>query len=124
MAKVVDYYLIMISPWAYLGGPRLEEIARRRGAEVRVKPFDASVVFPATGGLPLAKRAPARQAYRLAELRRWRDHLAMPLTVEPAHFPAAHETSGTTSRRRNSRTASRAHKNWPVRFTERTKFQS
>jgi len=93
MAKVVDYYLIMISPWAYLGGPRLEEIARRHGAEVRVKPFDAGVVFPATGGLPLAKRAPARQAYRLAELRRWRDHLAMPLTIEPAHFPAAHETA-------------------------------
>jgi len=93
MAKVVDYYLIMISPWAYLGGPRLAEIARRHGAEIKVKPFDAGLVFPETGGLPLAKRAPARQAYRLAELRRWRDHLGVPLTIEPAHFPVPHETA-------------------------------
>jgi 2-hydroxychromene-2-carboxylate isomerase len=93
MAKVIDYYLIMMSPWAYLGGPRLQEIARRHGAEIRVKPFDAAVVFPETGGLPLAKRAPVRQDYRLAELRRWRDYLAMPLNIRPAHFPVPHETA-------------------------------
>ena len=93
MAKVVDYYLFMISPWAYLGGPRLKAIARRHGAEVRVKPIDASAVFPETGGVPLAKRAPARLAYRLAELRRWRDYVNMPLTIEPAHFPVPHDTA-------------------------------
>jgi 2-hydroxychromene-2-carboxylate isomerase len=93
VAKVVDYYLFMISPWAYLGGPRLAEIARRHGATIKVKPIDAAIVFPETGGLPLAKRAPARQDYRLAELRRWRDHLGMPLNIKPAHFPVAHETA-------------------------------
>ena len=93
MAKAADYYLFMISPWAYLGGPRLKEIARRHGAEVRVKPIDAAVVFPETGGVPLAKRAPARLDYRLAELRRWRDYLAMPLNIKPAHFPVAHDTA-------------------------------
>lgn len=93
MAKAVDYYLFMISPWAYLGGPRLAEIARRHGATINVKPIDAAVVFPETGGLPLAKRAPARQEYRLVELRRWRDHLGLPLTIRPAHFPVAHETA-------------------------------
>jgi carboxymethylenebutenolidase len=93
MAKVVDYYLFMISPWAYLGGPRLHDIAERHDAEVRVKPIDASVVFPETGGVPLPKRAPARQNYRLAELARWRDHLGMDLTVKPAHFPVPHETA-------------------------------
>ena len=93
MAKVIDYYLMMISPWAYLGGPRLALIARGHGAEIRVKPFDAAVVFPETGGVPLAKRAPARLAYRLAELRRWRDRLGVPLTLEPAHFPVPHATA-------------------------------
>ncbi len=93
MAKVVDYYLIMISPWAYLGGPRLKDIVRRHDAELRVKPFDAAVVFPETGGVPLAKRAQARLDYRLAELKRWRDHLGMPLNIEPAHFPVPHATA-------------------------------
>jgi 2-hydroxychromene-2-carboxylate isomerase len=83
MAKVIDYYLFMISPWAYLGGPRLAEIARRHGAEIRVKPIDMATVFPETGGVPMAKRAPARLDYRLAELRRWRDHLGLPLNGRP-----------------------------------------
>src|SRR3982750_2373205 len=37
-------------------------------------------------------------------------------------FPAARETSGRTPRRLNSRTASRAHRNWPVRLTPITVF--
>jgi 2-hydroxychromene-2-carboxylate isomerase len=93
MTKVIDYYLFLISPWAYLGGPRFADIARRHGAEVRVKPIDARIVFPATGGVPLAKRAPERQAYRLAELARWSRHLDMPLNLQPAHFPAPDENA-------------------------------
>jgi carboxymethylenebutenolidase len=36
------------------------------------------VIFPASGGLPLPKRSPQRQAYRMQELRRWREHLGVP----------------------------------------------
>ena len=88
MAKVVDYYLTLISPWAYMGSPRFEEIVARHGAEVRVKPVDYGAIFPRTGGLPLAKRAPERQAYRLMELKRWPARLDMALNLHPAHFPA------------------------------------
>ena len=45
-------------------------------------------MFPVSGGLPLAKRAPQRQAYRLVELARWRDHLGIPLNLRPK-FAAA-----------------------------------
>ena len=86
MSKTVDYYLSLISP--YLGSRRLEEIAKRHGAEVDVKPVNLATIFPNTGGLPLAKRAPARQSYRLVELRRWADHQNMPLNLNPRHFPA------------------------------------
>lgn len=88
MAKVVDYYFSLISPWTYFGAPRLEEILRRHRAEVRVKPISLAAVFPKTGGLPLPKRAPERQAYRLVELERWRKYLDMPLNLHPAYFPA------------------------------------
>ena len=44
-------------------------------------------VFQASGGLPLAKRPKQRQAYRMMELKRWRDVLNLPLTLEPAFFP-------------------------------------
>lgn len=88
MSKVIDYYLTLISPWAYLGSRRFAEIARRHGAEVRVKPVNFGEIFPRTGGLPLAKRAPERQAYRLVELKRWSEHLGIPIRLQPKHFPA------------------------------------
>jgi len=88
MAKPIDYYLSPVSPWTYLGHERFAQIARRHGATVAVKPVDYGVIFPQSGGLPLAKRAPQRQAYRLAELARWRDHLRVPLNIHPKFFPA------------------------------------
>ncbi|MCB2100546.1 MAG: 2-hydroxychromene-2-carboxylate isomerase [Rhodobacterales bacterium] len=84
---VIDYYYALISPWTYLGGPRLEHIARRHGVGIAYKPIDLAQVLPHTGGVPLAKRAPARQAYRLTELERWRAYLGVPLNLHPAHFP-------------------------------------
>ena len=89
MAKTVDYYFSLISPWTYLGSRAFEEILRRHGAEARVKPVSLGEVFPRTGGLPLPKRAPERQAYRLLELKRWAAHRDMPLNLHPKFFPAA-----------------------------------
>ena len=88
MTKTVDYYFTLTSPWTYLGHQRFVEIARRHGAEIRVKPVDYGVIFPQTGGLPLPKRAPARQAYRLMELQRWRARLGIELNLHPKFFPA------------------------------------
>ncbi len=85
--KAIDYYLSPMSPWTYLGHARLAEIAKRHGATINVKPVDFGKIFPVSGGLPLPKRAPQRQAYRLVELKRWHDHLGVPLTIEPKYFP-------------------------------------
>src|SRR6185436_4410296 len=84
----VDYYMTPTSPWTYLGHARFADISARRGAAVAVKPVDFGVIFPQSGGLPLGKRAPQRQAYRLAELARWRDFLGVPLNLHPKYFPA------------------------------------
>jgi 2-hydroxychromene-2-carboxylate isomerase len=88
MPQRIDYYFSLVSPWTYLGDARLTRIAKQHGAEINYKPTNLGRVFPETGGLPLGKRAPARRAYRMQELIRWRDHLAVPITLEPAFFPA------------------------------------
>ena len=88
MGKVIDYYFSPISPWTYLGHERLGQIAARRGAEVHCKPADFAKIFAVSGGLPLGKRAPQRQAYRLVELERWRRRNGLPLTIQPRFFPA------------------------------------
>ena len=87
MTKSVDYYLTPTSPWTYLGHARFAGIASRHGVTVAVKPVDYGVIFPQSGGLPLAKRAPQRQAYRLVELARWREFLGVPLNLQPKFFP-------------------------------------
>ena len=89
MTRTVDYFLSLNSPWTYFGHERFREILRRHGATTRVKPVDYDRVFAASGGLPLRRRAPQRQAYRLYELERWRTHLNVPLNINPRHFPVS-----------------------------------
>ncbi len=86
--NAVDYYFAPISPWTYLGHARFVRIAKETGAQVNVMPIDLGAIFPVSGGLPLPKRAPQRQAYRLLELKRFGDHLGVKINVHPKHFPA------------------------------------
>jgi 2-hydroxychromene-2-carboxylate isomerase len=93
MSKTVDYYLAPMSPWTYLGHQRFVQIAKAAGATVRVMPMDLGKVFPISGGLPLGKRAPQRQAYRLVELARFSKALNLPMNLHPKFFPVAGDPS-------------------------------
>jgi 2-hydroxychromene-2-carboxylate isomerase len=93
MTKTVDYYFAPMSPWTYLGHQRFVQMAKAAGATVRVMPMDLGKVFPISGGLPLGKRAPQRQAYRLVELTRFSQHLNLPLNLHPKFFPVAGDPS-------------------------------
>ncbi len=88
MTAHIDYYFSLNSPWTYLGAARFTEMVKGHRATVMVMPVDFGQIFAQSGGLPLAKRAPQRQAYRLVELKRWRDHLGLPLNLRPKFFPA------------------------------------
>jgi 2-hydroxychromene-2-carboxylate isomerase len=89
MSKTVDYYLAPMSPWTYLGHQRFVQMAKAAGAKVHVMPMDLGKVFPISGGLPLGKRAPQRQAYRLVELARFSKALNLPMNLHPKFFPVA-----------------------------------
>ncbi|MEM7443607.1 MAG: 2-hydroxychromene-2-carboxylate isomerase [Pseudomonadota bacterium] len=87
--RTIDYYLTVESPWSYLGHLRLKEIAAEAGATISLKPCDYGAIFKVSGGLPLKKRPPQRQAYRLIELDRWSVHLDVPIIRTPKHFPVS-----------------------------------
>jgi 2-hydroxychromene-2-carboxylate isomerase len=89
MSKQVDYYFTPISPFVYLGHARFVALAQRHGVAIGVKPINLSQVFPVSGGLPLSKRAPQRQAYRLVEIKRWSSYLHIPMNPNPRFFPVA-----------------------------------
>jgi len=87
VAKIIDYYFSPMSPWTFLGHGRFTEIARKRGASIVPKPVDYGRIFPLSGGVPVAKRAAQRQAYRLVELDRWSKHLGVTMNIQPKYFP-------------------------------------
>jgi 2-hydroxychromene-2-carboxylate isomerase len=88
MAQHIDYYASLNSPWTHLGAARIEALAAQYGASLRIWPVDFGTIFAGSGGLPLPKRSPQRQAYRLQELARWRDALGIPIQIHPKFFPA------------------------------------
>ena len=86
MARIT-YYFATISPFTYLAGTRLEEVAAKHGAEIVYKPLDIMALFSNTGGTPPKDRHPNRIKYRAQELERQAKKLGMAYNAAPAHFP-------------------------------------
>src|SRR5271156_6111418 len=95
MALHIDYYASLNSPWTHMGAARIEAMAGAHGASLRIYPVDFGEIFANSGGLPLPKRSPQRQAYRLQELQRWRDHLGLPITIQPKFFPSSEQLTAS-----------------------------
>ena len=87
--KKIDYFMSTSSPWTYLGSQLITEIATASGSEINIYPVNFGQIFPVSGGLPLPKRAPQRQAYRLMELQRWKKKRDSRMHIEPSNFPSA-----------------------------------
>jgi 2-hydroxychromene-2-carboxylate isomerase len=83
----IDYYLSPISPFTYLAGSRLEEIAARHGATVAYKPIQLTRVFAETGTPQLKDRHASRRSYSLQDLARVARANGLPINVAPRHFP-------------------------------------
>lgn len=83
----IDYFFSTLSPYTYLAGTRLEDIAARHGATVAYRPFDIGALFARTGGTPLPQRHDSRKAYRLQELRRQSVKTGLPLNPQPMFWP-------------------------------------
>ena len=96
MPRTVDYYFTLASPWAFLGHQAFLDIAKANGVTIHYRPVDLGEVFPHTGGLPLPKRHPARQRYRILELQRWREARGIALKITPKHWPFPATTANRT----------------------------
>lgn len=83
----IDLFFSTLSPYAYMAGTRLEEVAERHQASVTYKPLDIMALFARTGGTPPKDRHVSRQEYRLADMRRQAQKLGIPFNLKPAHWP-------------------------------------
>jgi len=83
----IDYFFATVSPFTYIAGTRMEAVAAKHGATVAYKPLDVIALFARTGGVAPKDRHPARQAYRLQELRRQAAKAGLPINLRPAFWP-------------------------------------
>ncbi len=83
----IDYYFTVLSPFAYLAGDRMEQVADKHGASIAYKPVDIMTLFSEMGGTPPAQRHDSRKEYRMQELRRLSKLNDMPMNFQPAHWP-------------------------------------
>ena len=83
----IEYYFSVISPYTYLAGERLSDIAARHSADVVYRPLDVVALFARTGGVVPKERHISRREYRLQELTRQSKKVGLPLNLSPAHWP-------------------------------------
>lgn len=87
MSRSIDYYFSFQSPWAYIGHKVFCDLVSAYDLKVNHKPVVLLDLFSETGGLPLMKRHPVRQRYRMVELQRWRDKRGLDFHLQPKHWP-------------------------------------
>lgn len=87
MSRSVEYYFSFQSPWAYIGHGPFFGLVAAHGVRVAYKPVFLGELFSETGGLPLAKRHPLRQRYRMIELQRWREKRNLNFNLQPKYWP-------------------------------------
>jgi 2-hydroxychromene-2-carboxylate isomerase len=83
----IPCFYSLSSPWAYLGGPQLQDIVRRHHVRLELKPYDFQAIAEITGSVPLRTRPLPRIDYHTLELERWSKYLGMPLTLKPKYYP-------------------------------------
>lgn len=84
---MIDYYLFPLSPFTYLAGGELEEIAARQGATISYRPVQLTRIFAETGTKPVNERPEARRKYRLADMARLGRARGLPINTQPAFWP-------------------------------------
>jgi 2-hydroxychromene-2-carboxylate isomerase len=68
VAKVIEYFFSIGSPWSFIGLDAFVDLARRH--ELEIKPHLATVIEE-NGGIFSRNRPDARRAYGMRDLKRW-----------------------------------------------------
>jgi 2-hydroxychromene-2-carboxylate isomerase len=86
MARIIEFYVDLISPFSYLALQRLPGLAERFGYEVDYKVLDlklAKQLAKNTG--PSTRDIPLKLRYAKTDQRRWARRYGVPITT-PAHY--------------------------------------
>lgn len=83
----IDYFFSTFSPFTFLAGRGLEDIAARHDATIAYKPMDLMALFARTGGVAPKERHPSRLEYRRQDLIRQAKKHGLELNPMPPGYP-------------------------------------
>ncbi|MBV8792132.1 MAG: 2-hydroxychromene-2-carboxylate isomerase [Pseudolabrys sp.] len=83
----IEYFFSFLSLWSYVGSLVFQDVVKRNNATIDFKPINLFDAFEAGGSKKVRERPVPRQAYRLVEMKRWRDRRGIPLTMWPKYYP-------------------------------------
>jgi 2-hydroxychromene-2-carboxylate isomerase len=84
----IDYYFTVLSPYVYLAGTRLEEIAQRHATTVRYFPVHFGNLAARMGSTTMIEASDARKEYYAMDLARQARRLNMSILARPTYWPA------------------------------------
>src|SRR6202007_3437884 len=82
----IDYYVWLLSDWAYLGGVRFVQLAARHGLKINHIPMRMQDVYAGSGGVLLANRSWRRQGYRITQFKGRAPRARISPDNHPKHF--------------------------------------
>ncbi len=85
VAKIVDFFFDLSSPYSHLASTQLDALGARTGAEVRWRPVVLGAVFKAASNT-MPAQSPPKAKYMLADLQRWAARYGVPFRFS-SRFP-------------------------------------
>lgn len=83
----IDYFFTVLSPYVYLSAGRLDQIARKHGADIRFIPVHFGSLAARMGSTAMIEASPARKLWYAQDLARQAKKLDMAISIHPAHWP-------------------------------------
>ena len=87
MKQFIDFYMVVISPWCYLGLNRLISVSEKYDIDINIKPIDIFTIFKEYGTKGVKERPLPVQKNRINEIKRWRDYLDIKINEKPKFHP-------------------------------------
>ena len=87
MKQFIDFYMVVISPWCYLGLNRLNIISKSYDVKINIKPIDIFSIFKEYGTKGVKDRPLPIQINRVNEIKRWGNYLNTKINEKPKFHP-------------------------------------
>ncbi len=84
MSQDIRFYYDFVSPYSYFAFSQRDEIARRSGRALDLRPVTVGAIMKEVGNVPTSITCKAKRAYLGHDMMRWVRRLQVPLTPHPA----------------------------------------